>query len=199
MNTSIDYYFTPQSPWTYLGHQRFVRIARQAGASVRVLPVDFGKIFPASGGLPLGQRAPQRQAYRLVELQRFSQHLGLPLNVQPTYFPVGGDPAARLITLVDQQQGSEVSLRLCGAIFEAVWVQQRNIADDHALAGMLQECGLQASLLEQSHSPEVQQLYEAHTQQALDAGVFGAPSYVVGGEIFWGQDRLDLLAKKLAV
>jgi 2-hydroxychromene-2-carboxylate isomerase len=198
LSPSIDYYFTPQSPWAYLGHQRFVEIARQAGASVRVMPVDYGKIFPASGGLPLGQRAPQRQAYRLVELQRFSQHLGVPLNLQPTYFPVAGDPAARLITLVDQQQGSEGSLRLCGAIFQAVWAQQRNIADDGALGGILQECGLPASLLDESRSPEVQLLYEAHTQEAMDAGVFGAPSYVLGGEIFWGQDRLELLAKKLA-
>lgn len=83
-------------------------------------------------------------------------------------------------------------------MFEAVWVQERNIADEQVLADILKECGLDGALAAQAHSPAVQQLYEAHTQQALDAGVFGAPSYVVNGEIFWGQDRLDLLAKKLA-
>jgi 2-hydroxychromene-2-carboxylate isomerase len=197
VSLSIDYYFTPQSPWTYLGHERFVRIAAAAGAAVRVLPVDYGKIFPASGGLPLGQRAPQRQAYRLVELQRFSEHLQIPLNRQPKYFPVGGDPAARLITTVDQQDGSAAALALGGAIFRAVWAEERDIASEQVLAEILQASGLDAARLAQSHSPEVQQLYEAHTQQALDAGVFGAPSYVVAGEIFWGQDRLDLLEKKL--
>ncbi|MES2943725.1 MAG: DsbA family protein, partial [Pseudomonadota bacterium] len=79
MGKTIDYFFTPQSPWTYLGHQRFVAIAEAAGATVRVLPVDYGKVFPASGGLPLAKRAPQRQAYRLVELKRFSEHLNIPL------------------------------------------------------------------------------------------------------------------------
>ncbi|WP_395059180.1 2-hydroxychromene-2-carboxylate isomerase [Polaromonas sp.] len=198
MSISIDYYFTPQSPWTYLGHQRFVQIAAAAGATVRVLPVDFGKIFPLSGGLPLGQRAPQRQAYRLVELQRFSEHLQVPLNRQPKFFPVGGDPAARLITVVDQQDGSAAAMALAGAIFRAVWTEERNIADDQVLAGILKECGRDAQRLAQSQWLDIQQLYEAHTQQAIGAGVFGAPSYVVNGEIFWGQDRLDLLEKKLA-
>lgn len=198
MSTPIDYYFTPQSPWTYLGHERFVRMARATGAAVRVLPVDFGKIFPVSGGLPLGQRAPQRQAYRLVELQRFSEHLQMPLNRQPKFFPVGGDPAARLITAVDQQDGSPAALALSGAIFRAVWAEERDIASEQVLAEILHAAGLDAGRLAQSRSPEVQQLYEAHTQQAVDAGVFGAPSYVVAGEIFWGQDRLDLLEKKLA-
>lgn len=198
MSITIDYYFTPQSPWTYLGHERFVRMARAAGAAVRVLPVDYGKIFPVSGGLPLGQRAPQRQAYRLVELQRFSEHLQIPLNRQPKYFPVSGDPAARLITTVDEQDGSAVAMALSSAIFRAVWAEERDIASEQVLAEILQANGLDAVRLAQSHSPEVQQRYEAHTQQAMDAGVFGAPSYVVGGEIFWGQDRLDLLEKKLA-
>lgn len=198
MSITIDYYFTPQSPWTYLGHERFVRMARAAGAAVRVLPVDYGKIFPASGGLPLGQRAPQRQAYRLVELQRFSEHLQIPLNRQPKYFPVSGDPAARLITTVDEQDGSAAAMALSSAIFRAVWAEERDIASEQVLAEILQANGLDAARLAQSHSPEVQQLYEAHTQQAMDAGVFGAPSYVVGGEIFWGQDRLDLLEKKFA-
>ena len=93
MSLDIDYYFTPQSPWTYLGHQRFADMARAAGASIKVLPVDLGgKVFPVSGGLPLAKRAPQRQAYRLVELKRFSEHLGLPLNLHPKYFPVAGAP-----------------------------------------------------------------------------------------------------------
>lgn len=198
LSISIDYYFTPQSPWTYLGHQRFVDMAEAAGAAVRVLPVDFGKIFPISGGLPLGQRAPQRQAYRLVELQRFSDHLQIPLNRQPKFFPVGGDPAARLITAVDQQDGSAAALALAGAIFRAVWAEERDIASDEVLAEILLASGGNSARMAQSKAPEIQQRYETHTQQAIAAGVFGAPSYVIDGEIFWGQDRLDYLERRLA-
>ena len=198
LSISIDYYFTPQSPWTYLGHQRFVEMAEAAGAAVRVLPVDFGKVFPLSGGLPLGQRAPQRQAYRLVELGRFSEHLQIPLNRQPKFFPVGGDPAARLITAVDQHDGSAAALALAGAIFRAVWAEERDIASDEVLAEILLASGGDAARMAQAKAPEIQQLYEANTQQAITAGVFGAPSYVVDGEIFWGQDRLDYLERRLA-
>ena len=199
MSITIDYYFTPQSPWTYLGHARFAEMARQAGATVRVLPTDFGKVFAVSGGLPLGQRAPQRQAYRLVELKRFSESLQLPLHLKPAFFPVAGDAAARLVIAVDQQDGAAAAMRLCGAVFSAVWAEERNIADAAVLAQLLNEQGLSADRLAQSRSAEVQQRYEAHTQQAIDAALFGAPTYVIDGEVFWGQDRLDFVAQKLAV
>ena len=200
LTTTVDYYFTPQSPWTYLGHERFAQIARAANAAVRVLPIDLGgKIFPISGGLPLGQRAPQRQAYRLVELQRYSDHQRAPLNIKPKYFPVGGDDASRLIIAVDLHDGSDAAMKISGAVFSAVWVRERSITDEKVLAELLRECGLDAARLEQSHSPAVQTRYEANTQQAIDAGVFGAPSYVVNGEIFWGQDRLDFVERRLAM
>ncbi|MBL8327504.1 MAG: 2-hydroxychromene-2-carboxylate isomerase [Rubrivivax sp.] len=197
--TTIQYCFTPVSPWTYLGHARFVQIAEAAGATVEVMPVDYGVIFPASGGLPLPKRAPQRQAYRLVELRRFSQHLGVPLNLQPAHFPVDGRPASLLIICTASQAGTPAALALSGALLRAVWAEERNIADADTLAGTLAECGLDAGLLEMSREPAVALQYESHTQRALDAGVFGAPSYVVDGEIFWGQDRLDLLQQKLGV
>ena len=197
MPKTIDYFFTPQSPWTYLGHQRLMEIAGNAGAMVQVLPVDFGKIFAASGGLPLGKRAPQRQAYRLVELKRFSDHQAMPLTLHPKFFPVAGDDASRLIIAVDEQDGALAALKISGAIFTAVWAQERNIADADTLAELLDECGLDAGRLNQSREPQVQTRYEAMTQKAMDAGVFGAPSYVLDGEIFWGQDRLDFLATAL--
>ncbi|KQT12492.1 2-hydroxychromene-2-carboxylate isomerase [Ramlibacter sp. Leaf400] len=197
MAPAIDYFFAAQSPWTYLGHERFVRMARAAGAQVRVRPADYGKVFPASGGLPLPKRAPQRQAYRLVELKRFSDHLGVPLNVQPRHFPVNPDDASRLIVAVERDDGADAALALSGAVFAAVWRQERDIASAQVLGELLSECGLPAARLEGSREPAVQQAYEANTQAAIDAGVFGAPSYVVDGEIFWGQDRLDFLERKL--
>ena len=199
MPDTVDYYFAPQSPWTYLGHERFATIARAAGATVRLLPVDLGgKVFPISGGLPLGKRAPQRQAYRLVELKRFSEWLNAPLNLQPKYFPVNGDDASRLIIAVDLHDGADAAMRITGAVLAAVWAQERNIADAKVLAELLAECGLPAKRLEQADSQAVQERYEAYTQQAIEAGVFGAPSYVIDGEIFWGQDRLGFVERKLA-
>ena len=197
MTHHVDYFFAVQSPWAYLGHQRFADIAVAAKAKLRVLPVDFGKIFPLSGGLPLGKRAPQRQAYRLVELKRFSEHLKIPLNLKPRFFPVAGDDASRLITAVDRQDGTEAAMALTGAVLRAVWTEERNIADPQVLAQLLTECGLDAARLEDSRKPDVEARYQAHTQEAIDAGVFGAPSYVVGGEIFWGQDRLEFLQHRL--
>lgn len=200
MSHTLDYYFAPQSPWAYLGHQRFHAILKNAGAKVRVMPIDLGgKVFPISGGLPLGQRAPQRQAYRLTELERFSKWLGAPLHLKPTYFPVSGDDAAKLIIAVDMTAGSDAAMVMSGAVLTAVWSQQRNIADEKTLAELLTETGLPASCLEQSHSQAVQIQYEKYTQMAIDAGVFGAPSYVLNGEIFWGQDRLDFVERALAV
>lgn len=198
MRRTIDYYFAPQSPWAYLGHQRLITIARAAQAEVRVMPVDLGgKVFPISGGLPLPKRAPQRQAYRLLEIKRYSDHLQIPLNPQPRFFPVNGDDAARLIIAVDQHDGAEAAMKIAGAVLRACWAQERNMADAKVLAELLAEQGLAAARLEQSYSQSVQERYEAYTQQAIDAGMFGAPTYSIDGELFWGQDRLDFVERKL--
>ncbi|HWK83096.1 MAG TPA: 2-hydroxychromene-2-carboxylate isomerase [Caldimonas sp.] len=198
MPKTIDYYFSPQSPWTYLGHERFAAVARAAQATIKVLPVDLGRVFPVSGGLPLAKRAPQRQAYRLVELKRFSEFLGRPLNLQPRYFPVASDDAAKLIIAVDGADGSDAAMRIAGALLRGVWAEQRNIADPGVLQAMLAETGLATRRLDDSQSQAVHDRYEADSQRAIDAGVFGAPTYVVDGELFWGQDRLDFLERRLA-
>lgn len=193
----VDYYFTPVSPWAYLGHDRFAALVRATGASVSVRPVDYGVVFPASGGLPLPKRAPQRQAYRLVELRRFSAHLGVPLEPQPKHFPVPAEAAAHLVLAARQQAGDLAALDLAGRLGRAVWAEGRNVADADTLRAIAQEAGLPDTVLAAAATPEVAQAYAACTQQALDAGVFGAPTYVVEGELFWGQDRLDFLARRL--
>jgi 2-hydroxychromene-2-carboxylate isomerase len=197
MTKTIDYYLAPQSPWTYLGHQRLVEIAKAAGATVRVMPMDLGKVFPISGGLPLGKRAPQRQAYRLVELARYSKALDLPLHLHPKFFPVAGDDAARLIIAVDMHHGTDAALAITGAVLSAVWHEERNIADADTLALLLSEQKLDAACIALSHTPEVQARYDAYTQSAIDSQVFGAPSFVIDGELFWGQDRLDFVQQRL--
>lgn len=194
----IDYYVFTQSPWTYLGHDRVVALARKHGATLRVRPMDGGKVFPVSGGLPLPKRAPQRQAYRLIELRRWRDYLGVPLHVEPRFFPVAGDPAARLIVAAEEVS-ADAAVDVLGRVLKAVWAEQRDIADAPTLAAIADEAGLPgARLLERSQSPEIQARYDAHTQAAIDAQVFGAPTYVYGGELFWGQDRLDFLERALA-
>jgi carboxymethylenebutenolidase len=198
MGRTVDYFLAPQSPWTYLGHERFLRIAREAGAQVRVRPIDLGKIFPISGGLPLAKRAPQRQAYRLLDLRRCAEHLGVPLNLQPRFFPVSGDAAARVILAVEGRDGSEAAMRIAGAVLAAVWAQERDIANPEVLGQLLEECRLPPERLEQANEAAIQQRYDAHTQAAIEANVFGAPTYAIDGELFWGQDRLDFVQRKLS-
>ena len=197
MPKTVDYYLAPQSPWTYLGHPRFVLIVKDAGATVRVMPMDLGKVFPISGGLPLGKRAPQRQAYRLVELARFSKSLNLPLNLHPKFFPVAGDPAAKLIIAVDLHHGTDAALAITGDVLSAVWHEEHDIANVATLTDLLRKHRLDAACLELSNSAEVQTRYDSYTQSAIDTQVFGAPSYVIHGEMFWGQDRLDFVAAAL--
>lgn len=194
----VDYYFATISPWTYLGHARFVAMAHEHHATVHVKPVNLGDVFPVSGGLPLSKRAPQRQAYRLAELARFSEHLQIPLNAQPKFFPVNGDLAAKWIIAADEVSG-EQALALTGAVGRALWHEERDIADPETLAVVAHGIGLDAQgLSDRASTDTIAARYVANTKEAIDRGVFGAPTYMVDGEIFWGQDRLDFVARKLA-
>lgn len=199
MSRPILYYFAPQSPWTYLGHARFSALLKQSRRDVSVLPTDMMKVFSVSGGLPLPQRAPQRQAYRLQELKRWSAHLDLPLNLQPRHFPVNERAAAQLITAVAQIDGPDAAMVLAGSMLAACWAQDRDISAESTLLELLSECDLPDERLGQSREPQVELRYDAHTQAAIDQGIFGAPTYVVDGEPFWGQDRLEFVARKLGL
>ena len=196
MTKTVDYYFTLTSPWTYLGHRRFVEIARRHGAEIRVKPVDYGVIFPRTGGLPLPKRAPARQAYRLMELTRWRARLGIELNLHPKFFPAPADAAARVVIAADQAGGD--SAALAHAILTAIWTQEQDIADLPTLTGIADAAGQDgAALVAASQEPEAQAAFEALTQEALARGVFGAPTYVYEDELFWGQDRLEFLDRAL--
>ena len=198
MSKSITYFMTPLSPWTYLGHARLVAIAQEAGAAIDIRPVDLGRVFSVSGGLPLSKRAPQRQSYRLLEMQRWAAHLGLPLTVQPKFFPVSPDLAARLIIAARTSLGADVALALADAIMRAVWAEEKNIADEDTLAQVADLIGLDGRMLLRSAvTPGVQEQFDRNTDDAIAANMFGAPWYVVDGEAFWGQDRLDFVERAL--
>ena len=198
MGKTVSYFLAPQSPWTYLGHERLVALARTHDATVDVKPFDLGKVFSVSGGLPLAKRAPQRQSYRLVEMARWAAALKLPMNVQPKFFPAPPEQAARFIIAARTGLGADVALELAGAIMRALWAEDKNIADDATLVQVAAQCGMDGRmLLKSAETPGVQAQYDKNTDEAIAANVFGAPWYIVDGEAFWGQDRLDFVEQAL--
>jgi 2-hydroxychromene-2-carboxylate isomerase len=191
MTKQIDYYLTPVSPWAYLGHARFTQIAMRHGATVSVKPVDYGVIFPQSGGLPLAKRAPQRQAYRLSELARWRDFLGVPLNIHPKFFPADPSQAACLIAAAPEDK----RIALAGDFLRSVWAEEKNIADVGWVAEIAARNGIADAAAAVARGRAA---YESNTQEAVTRQVFGAPTYVYREELFWGQDRLEFLERALA-
>lgn len=197
MTKTIDYYFSLNSPWTYLGSRLFEEILQRHNAVARVKPVNLGEVFPQTGGLPLPKRAPARQAYRLLELKRWRAFRDMPLNLHPTYFPAPDALAAGCVIALGET--SAEALRLAHAILRAVWAEERNIADESTLAEILRENEQDPdAILAKAREPGAAETYKAYAEEAVARGVFGAPSYFYEDELFWGQDRLDFLDRALA-
>lgn len=194
---TVTYFMSPVSPWTYLGHERFLAMARRHGAKIILRPVDLSRVFPVSGGVPLAKRAPQRQAYRLKELERWREQAGVRLNIHPKHFPVPADDAARLIVATDLALGTEAGLTLAGALLRAVWAEDRDISDAATRAAIVAERGLDAAAIA-AQTEQAEKAYDDYTEEAMREQVFGAPWYLVDGEPFWGQDRLDFVERALA-
>jgi 2-hydroxychromene-2-carboxylate isomerase len=196
MSRTIEYVFTIISPWAYLGFDHFHAIARKHGVAIHYRPVLLTEVFSETGGLPLARRHPVRQAYRLMELQRWRAKRGVELKLRPKGLPFDQTLADRIaIALMEARISPEAYLR---AAHRAVFVEERNLADELELAALLKTLGQPLSILESAMSDRIGDLYAANREYALSAGIFGAPSYVLDGEVFWGQDRLDLLDDALA-
>ena len=197
MATAVDYFLALSSPYTYLGHRRFEELAARLGLTVNYKPTNMGEVFPVSGGLPVKQRAPQRQAYRFMELKRWRAYQDVPLNLEPKHFPVPDAGAARMV--IAAMEAGRHPGALIGGILRAVWAEERNIADAETLSAIAAETGYDANLLaEQAALPETENLYKTHTAEAIERGVFGVPTWGFDGELFWGQDRLNFLERALA-
>ena len=197
MSTTVTAYYALQSPWTYLGWPRFLELAAEKNLEVVYRPIQMAPIFAASGGLPLAKRPLQRQAYRMMELKRWRDVLRLPITLEPKFFPVDEDKAARMV-LVHQQNGGDIG-SLSFAMMRAVWAEEKNLADEKTLISVAAEQGLDGeALLAATATKTIDEAYESNTEAALEAGVFGVPTFAVGEELFWGQDRLDLLARTLS-
>ena len=197
LSAIINYYLSASSPWTYLGHPRLAALAKLYDATIVLRPVDFGRVFAVSGGLPLPQRPMQRRAYRTWELKRWKAWLEDPMNVEPKYFPVAAQRAAQLI-IAAEPLGMHAQMAVAYATMRAVFVEDRNIADRDVMLAVAKEQGVPDTLVAEAEKASVQATYEAYTQEAINHQVFGAPTYILDGEPFWGQDRLDFLERALA-
>lgn len=193
----IEYFYTHMSPWAYLGHQLFQEVAEKHGAVIRPRPVNLGGVFEETGGLPLGKRHPARQAYRFIEMQRWQRRRGLPLVFRPKFFPTNPSLADCCAIVLADMEGP--ALEFSDAVFRAIWVSERNIAEDEVLAEILEKLGADPDyVLNAAQEPAAQEQYALNARKAIESGVIGSPCYVLNGEPFWGQDRLDLLEDALA-
>jgi 2-hydroxychromene-2-carboxylate isomerase len=196
MPRQVDYYFSLSSPWAYIGHKAFRDVVATYDLKVNHKPVILVDLFSETGGLPLIKRHPVRQRYRMVELQRWRDKRGLNFHLQPKHSPFN----ARLVdgvvmAVIEAGLDPDPFLRRA---FPAVWEDQLNLADPVTIAGIADEAGLPGNkLVERSDSDEISAAYEKNRQDAIAADVFGSPVYVVDGEVFWGQDRIELLADAL--
>ena len=197
MNGSIDYYLSLISPWSYLGHQRLASIARAHGVNINIYPVNLSTIFPSTGGIALAKRAPARQSYRLVELQRWRTKLQINLNLHPKFFPVNDTLAASMVVNL-RQDNPLAAIDFAGACLRACWLQDRDISDRDTLLIIAEEQRLDGEKLLVNRE-ETAIIIATDSDRALSQGVFGAPSYLYDNELFWGQDRLDFLDQALTI
>jgi 2-hydroxychromene-2-carboxylate isomerase len=197
-------YYSQSSPWAYLGGPQLQDIVRRHRVRLLLKPYDFQDVVLKTGGMPLRTRLPPRRAYHEVELARWSDYLGMPLVLKPRHYPqqIPTDPNwnkyAGWMVIAAQDQGLD-AFPLSHAILRALWAEERDISDADVRRQIADENGYDgAALVAAERTSRVQELYQAYSDEALALGVFGAPSYVLDGVIYWGQDRLGFLDRALA-
>ena len=188
--TNIDYYFFSISPFTYLGHKAIVDVAAKHGATLNIKPSNLMAIWEVSGAVPPPKRPPVRQRHRLLEMVRCADIRGLPINKSPAHFPVDASLADNsIIALIEM---GENPVDYMGDVFAAVWVNEQDISDETVLAGLLSKHGFDAAaVLGKANTEEIAAIRSRNAQDAVDADAVGVPAYVVNGEVFWGQDRVE--------
>ena len=192
----IDYYFWINSDWAFLGADWLEAIAARHDAQLNYLPVDLPYVYSRTGGILLSRRAPERQQYRITELKRFCAKLGIHINALPRYMCPNGDFASRVV--IAAKHRNLPLLVLTKAIFKAQWQDEQDISDVDTLLQIVSDTGFEAkALFAEAEATAIEDEYRRNTEQAIAAGVFGSPSYVYRGELFWGQDRLDFLDEAL--
>lgn len=192
----LRYYYWISSDWAYFGNPRMKALAERHGLSIVYRPVDLVTVYARTGGIELRYRSRERQAYRFVEMQRFSALLDMPIVLEPRRPPVDSVLPSCLLIAAEQRGIDQYALN--HEVMKALWVEDRDIEDEAVLAEVIERVGLDAGdLLALARSEAMRERYRAYTEEAIEAGVFGAPFYLHDGVPFWGQDRLDLLDRHL--
>jgi len=193
----IDYYFSTLSPFAYLAGSGLEQVAARHGASVTYKPLDIMALFARTGGTPPAERHPARNAYRAQDLPRQAARRGLPLNLKPAHWPTNPAPSSYAIIAAQNAGGGDVGA-LVQSVLRACWAEERDIAEDAVVRDCLEQAGFDPALAD-SGLLSGAETYAANLEEAVNAGVFGAPFYVVdSGQSFWGQDRLEDLDLHLA-
>lgn len=187
----IDYYLFPLSPFTYLAGDGLERIATKHNASITYKPFALLKVFEETGTLPPAKRHPSRQEHRLQEIRRIATRNKLPVTLKPAHWPTNPVPSCYAIIAAQEAGGGDLG-GLCQSILRAVWAEDKDIAQDEVIKAALSENGFDPALSDSAMVTSAQ-VFESNTEDAMRANVFGAPSYVIDDQIFWGQDRLDYL------
>lgn len=170
-------------------------LANQHNAVIRIWPVDFSIIFPSTGGIPLAKRSDQRKAYRMQELGRWRDHSHVDLNLEPKYFPISDKLAATMIVNL-RKQDPKKAIHFAGACLRACWLEERDVSDTDTLLAIAAENNLNVSPFLEDNIGAIEEIAQ-DSAKAAEIGVFGAPSYRFGEQLFWGQDRLDFLERAL--
>jgi len=192
----IDYYFSVLSDWAYMGGERLECLARRYRARINHMPMKLADVYAGTGGIILQKRSKQRQDYRVVELERWRDRLGMPITLHPRYYPTD-DTLAACAIIAAGRAGRDAG-RLANLIHRAIWAEEQNISDPSVLRRIIAATHVDADeLLASAKSAEVIALLDMNTLEAQKRGVFGSPFYFFHGHAFWGQDRLDFLEELL--
>ncbi|HHC30030.1 MAG TPA: 2-hydroxychromene-2-carboxylate isomerase [Rhodobacterales bacterium] len=193
----VEVYFSTISPFTYLALPRFRALAEAKGLEVRWKPLDIIALFGRTGGTPVRQRPQARQDYRLADMARQAKRAGMAINVTPAHFPTNAAPSSYAIIAAQQAGGGDLPA-LVEAVLTACWAEEKDMAEDAVIKGALEAAGFDPGLADSGLFTGAE-IYGRNLEEAVRAGVFGAPSFVTeDGALFWGQDRLDDLADHLA-
>jgi len=193
---TFDFYFAAVSPWVYLGNPGLIDLLERHDAEIRLHAVDLGQLGE-HGFLALAQRPKARQNYRLLELKRWSERLKQPLHLHPRHFPVAAATAGHMVLAAQATHSGRRALVLLGEIGRAVWADELDVSDPKVLVKLADGCGFEGRALLEA-APDMAASALESTERARSLGVFGAPWYVVDGEAFWGQDRLDFVDRALS-
>ena len=202
--TELSCYYSLSSPWAYFGGPRLQDIVRRHRVRLVLKPFDFQEVVPRTGGIPIRTRPEPRRTYHALELDRWRRYLGMPLALEPKHYPKDGKPlgwnkAPGWMVIAAQQRGLDAPL-LSHALLRALWAEERDTSDPQVRIAVANENGFPGESLQKEESAAaVQQLYRSYSDEAERLGVFGAPTYVLEGERFWGQDRLDFVDRALAL